>query len=199
MLFFYLISGGLWCYCAAFLLHHHSHHKIMSDIMSDIFVSWEEYHTKIEQLARQIYLSQWQFDQILCLAKGGLRIGDILSRIYNKPLAILSASSYRGKNFQERGNLTIAHNITMTTATLGSQILVVDDLVDSGETLMHTLEWLKQHPEYAITEVRSAVLWYKACSVVKPDYYVDFLETNPWIHQPFEKYEKLDPSELLPS
>ncbi len=164
--------------------------------MPDLYVSWEEYHANIEQLAAQIYQSQWEFDQILCLARGGLRIGDILSRIYDKPLAILAASSYGGKDFQERGNLTIAHSMTMTTATLGKRILLVDDLVDSGETLAHILQWLKQHPEFAITEVRSAVLWFKACSVAKPDYYVQFLADNPWIHQPFEKYEKMHPSEL---
>ncbi len=164
--------------------------------MLDLYVSWEEYHTKIEQLAAQIYRSQWEFDQILCLARGGLRIGDLLSRIYDKPLAILSTSSYGGKDFQERGNLTIANNITMTTATLGKRILLVDDLVDSGVTLARILEWLKQHEEFAITEVRSAVLWFKECSIAKPDYYVDFLAGNPWIHQPFEKYEKLNPQDL---
>jgi hypoxanthine phosphoribosyltransferase len=162
----------------------------------DLYVSWEEYHTKIEQLAAKIYESQWEFDQILCLARGGLRIGDVLSRIYNKPLAILSATSYGGKDFQERGSLTIANKITMTTAQMGKRILLVDDLVDSGVTLDHILQWLKQHQEYEIAEVRSAVLWFKGCSVAKPDYYVDFLPDNPWIHQPFEKYEKLDPKDL---
>ena len=164
--------------------------------MVDLYVSWEEYHAKIEELAAKIYHSQWEFDQILCLARGGLRIGDVLSRIYDKPLAILSTSSYGGKDFQNQGKLTIANNITMTTETIGSRILLVDDLVDSGVTLARILEWLQQHEEFAITEVRSAVIWFKACSVAKPDYYVDFLADNPWIHQPFEKYEKLNPSDL---
>jgi uncharacterized protein len=164
--------------------------------MSDLYVSWEEYHASIEKLAAQIYRSQWEFDQILCLARGGLRIGDVLSRIYDKPLAILSTSSYGGKDFQVRGNLTIANNITMTTATLGKKILLVDDLVDSGVTLVRILEWLKQYEEFAITEVRSAVLWFKACSIAKPDYYVDFLADNPWIHQPFEKYENFNLQDL---
>ncbi|MFM7887419.1 MAG: phosphoribosyltransferase [Pseudanabaena sp.] len=168
----------------------------MSDL-SDLYVSWEEYHAKIEELAAQIYQSQWEFDQILCLARGGLRIGDILSRIFDKPLAILSTSSYGGKNFQERGDLKIAHSITMTTDTLGKRLLLVDDLVDSGVTLAQILEWLKAHEEFAITEVRSAVLWFKACSIAKPDYYIDFLADNPWIHQPFDKYEQMSPSDLL--
>lgn len=164
--------------------------------MSDLYVSWTDYHNQIEKLAAQIERSQWEFDHILCLARGGLRVGDVLSRLFDKPLAILSASSYGGKDFQERGSLKIASNITMTTDTLSGRILLVDDLVDSGVTLVHILEWLEKHSEFDISEVRSAVLWFKACSVAKPDYYVDFLDDNPWIHQPFEKYESLKPSDL---
>ena len=165
-------------------------------IMSDLYVSWAEYHCQIEKLAVQIDQSQWEFDHILCLARGGLRVGDMLSRLFDKPLAILAISSYGGQDFQQRGNLKIASNITMTTDTLSGRILVVDDLVDSGVTLMNTLEWLRQHSEFSIIEVRSAVLWFKACSAIRPDYYVDFLVDNPWIHQPFEKYEKLKPADL---
>ncbi|OIP77883.1 MAG: phosphoribosyltransferase [Oscillatoriales cyanobacterium CG2_30_44_21] len=164
--------------------------------MSDLYVSWAEYHCQIEKLAVQIDQSQWEFDHILCLARGGLRVGDMLSRLFDKPLAILAISSYGGQDFQQRGNLKIASNITMTTDTLSGRILVVDDLVDSGVTLMNTLEWLRQHSEFSIIEVRSAVLWFKACSAIRPDYYVDFLVDNPWIHQPFEKYEKLKPADL---
>ncbi|MCX7597172.1 MAG: phosphoribosyltransferase family protein, partial [Fischerella sp.] len=64
--------------------------------MPDLYVSWSDYHRKIEQLAAQIYQSGWQFNQIVCLARGGLRVGDILSRIYKQPLAILATSSYSG-------------------------------------------------------------------------------------------------------
>ena len=63
--------------------------------MNDLYVSWEDYHRLIEQLALQVYESGYKFDCILCLARGGLRVGDVISRIYDKPLAILAASSYR--------------------------------------------------------------------------------------------------------
>ncbi|MCC3468846.1 MAG: phosphoribosyltransferase, partial [Microcoleus sp. PH2017_06_SFM_O_A] len=55
--------------------------------MSDLYVSWSEYHRKIEDLAVKINESQWKFDRIVCLARGGLRVGDTLSRIFDKPLA----------------------------------------------------------------------------------------------------------------
>ena len=164
--------------------------------MSDLYVSWSDYHKKIEQLALKIYLSGWDFNQIVCIAKGGLRVGDILSRIYNQPLAILASSSYNVAGKSERGNLVISHHLTMTTETLGDRILLVDHLVDSGITLDQITSWLKLNSNSTIQELRTAVIWYKACSLVTPDYYVDYLLDSPWIHQPFEKYELMNPEDL---
>lgn len=167
--------------------------------MPDLYVSWSDYHQKIEQLAAQIHQSGWKFDQIVCLARGGMRVGDILSRIYNQPLAILATSSYNGAGQQERGNLTFSRYLTMTTDNLGSRILLVDDLADSGVTLQQTIPWLRNYSHTPIVEVRTAVLWCKACSVMVPDYYVDYLPDNPWIHQPFEPYELMNPGDLVPN
>ncbi|MEY2913600.1 MAG: hypothetical protein RLZZ184_2909 [Cyanobacteriota bacterium] len=164
--------------------------------MSDLYISWPDYHHKIEQLAVKIYQSGWEFNQIVCLARGGLRVGDILSRIYNQPLAILSTSSYSDMGKQERNNLLISRQLTMTSENLGSRILLVDDLVDSGVTIQKIVPWLYSYGQSSIAEIRTAVIWYKACSVVVPDYYTDYLPDHPWIHQPFEHYEYISPSEL---
>ncbi|GAB4277193.1 MAG: phosphoribosyltransferase family protein [Oscillatoriaceae cyanobacterium] len=164
--------------------------------MPDIYTSWPEYHEKIEKLAAQIYHSRWEFNQIVCLARGGLRVGDLLSRIYDLPLAILAVSSYGGPGFTVRGKITLASNLTMTAERLGSRVLLVDDLVDSGVSLVEATKWLQSRYGDEIAELRTAVLWYKACSRVQPDYYVDYLPDNPWIHQPFERYEQLSPEQL---
>ncbi len=164
--------------------------------MPDLYVSWSEYHQKIEQLAAKVYESQWEFNQIVCLARGGLRVGDILSRIFDRPLAILSTSSYRGNGGTERSQIVFSQDLTMTTPHLGSHVLLVDDLVDSGVSLQKTLVWLDRKYGFYVEEVRSAVLWYKACSGIAPDYYVDYLPNNPWIHQPFEVYEKMTLADL---
>ncbi|MDX1977500.1 MAG: phosphoribosyltransferase [Pseudanabaenaceae cyanobacterium bins.68] len=154
--------------------------------MKKLPVTWPEYHRKIEQLALQIYESDWQFEQILCLARGGLRVGDILSRIFDRPLAVLCVSSYDHSG--NRGQLKFSATVSMTSAYLAGRLLVVDDLVDSGETLVKTLAWLK-NSQPAIPQLRTAVIWYKACSQIAPDYYVEYLADNPWIVQPFEVYE----------
>jgi len=163
--------------------------------MKDLHVGWDEYRRMIEQLALQVYESGYRFDSILCLARGGLRVGDVISRIYDMPLAILATSSYREASGTRQGRLDIAEFITMTGGGLHGKLLLVDDLVDSGVTLTRVIEHLKRRFP-ALTEVRTAVLWYKAASTFKPDYYVQYLPTSPWIHQPFEEYDSLRPHQL---
>ena len=158
--------------------------------MTDLYITWSEYHHKIENLAVKIHKSNWQFDHIVCLAKGGLRVGDVLCRLYDKPLAILSTASYGGKNNQERGEIKFSKHLS-TIQPLGDRILLVDDLVDSGVSLDKSLSWLKANYSN-ITELRTAVIWYKSTSIKIPDYYIDYLPDNPWIHQPFERYEQIN-------
>ena len=156
----------------------------------ELRVSWDEYHRAIEELAALVHRSGWKFDQILCLARGGLRPGDVLSRLFNVPLAILSTSSYREEAGSKQGELAIASHVTVPTGTLEGRVLLVDDLVDSGVTL----DKVQKHLGEAfpgVTEVRSAVIWYKERSCMRPDYFLQYLEGNPWIMQPFEEYDRL--------
>lgn len=161
-----------------------------------LYVSYDEYHNLIEKLAIKIHQSDWQFDTILCLARGGLRPGDILSRIFDKPLAIMSTSSYRADAGTVQGNLDIARFITTPKGEIAGKVLLVDDLADSGLTLSAVLSQLKTNYT-PITELRSAVIWTKAISTFTPDYMVEYLPTNPWIHQPFEGYDALRPEQLV--
>jgi uncharacterized protein len=161
-----------------------------------LYVSYDEYHNLCEKLAIRIHQSGWEFDTILCLARGGMRPGDILSRIFDKPLAIMSTSSYRAEAGTVQGHLDIAHYITTPKGEIAGKVLLVDDLADSGLTLNKVVEMLRG--KYSkVTELRTAVLWTKGLSKFAPDYSVEFLPTNPWIHQPFESYDTMRPEKLL--
>ena len=161
-----------------------------------LYVSYDEYHNLIEKLAIKIHQSDWEFDTILCLARGGLRPGDILSRIFDKPLAIMSTSSYRADSGTTQGKLDIARFITTPKGEIAGKVLLVDDLADSGKTLNAVIEQLRGNYK-PITELRSAVIWTKGVSKFNPDYSVEELPTNPWIHQPFEGYDALSPAQLM--
>jgi hypoxanthine phosphoribosyltransferase len=157
---------------------------------SHLWISWDDYHRSIENLAKQVHESEWTFDHVLCLARGGLRPGDVFSRLFNVPLSILTVSSYREEGGTQRGELYIADKITSTMNDLAGRLLLIDDLADSGITLRVVKEWLlTRHPE--ISEIRSAVIWYKESSTVRPDYFAHFVAGNPWIHQPFELYDQM--------
>ena len=107
--------------------------------MKDIYVTWEDYHKKIEQLAQKVYKDGWMFNQVICIAKGGLRVGDVFSRLFNVPLAILSVESYHGNSDDlknQQGQFTFSRDLAKTTPNLGSHVLLVDDLPDSGKTLI---------------------------------------------------------------
>ena len=169
---------------------------MLTDDGKHLYVSWDEYHMLIERLALKVHASGWEFDQILCLARGGMRPGDILSRIFDKPLAIMSTSSYRAEAGTVQGHLDIAHYITTPKGEIAGRVLLVDDLADSGLTLNKVVEMLRG--KYSkVTELRTAVLWTKGLSKFTPDYSVEFLPTNPWIHQPFESYDAMRPEKLL--
>ncbi|MBU6484969.1 MAG: phosphoribosyltransferase [Betaproteobacteria bacterium] len=158
-------------------------------------IDWDHYNRLVERLALKVHDSGYRFNQIICIARGGLRVGDVLSRIFEQPLAILSTHSYTSEGGTARGELVIAEHMTMTMPRLGERVLLVDDMVDSGHTLaaVHA-ELPRRFPH--VTELRTAVLWWKACSVFKPDYWVDYLADSPWIQQPFEVYDDLDPERL---
>ena len=160
-----------------------------------LYVSHEDYHRLIEQLALMVHDSGWKFDTILCLARGGMRPGDILSRIFDVPLAIMSTSSYRDDHGTKQGHLDIAHYITTPKGQIAGRVLLVDDLADSGKTLHAVMGMLRERYP-VISDIRSAVLWTKGVSTFAPDYSVQNLPTSPWIHQPFEVYDTMRPEQV---
>jgi hypoxanthine phosphoribosyltransferase len=167
---------------------------MLTDDGKHLYVSWDEYHMLIERLALKVHASGWAFDQILCLARGGMRPGDVLSRVFDKPLAIMATSSYRADAGTIQGRLDLAKYITLPKGELAGRVLLVDDLADSGVTLRAVVDRLRAMP--AIRELRSAVIWTKGVSSYTPDYSVETLPTSPWIHQPFEEYDNLRPEGL---
>ena len=169
--------------------------------MSDLYISWEEYHSKTEELAIKVHNDGWEFNQVVCIAKGGMRVGDVFARIFDVPLAILSVESYKGDGIKnKRGAITFSRDLAKTSPNIGSKVLLVDDLSDSGITLKKSIDWLEHFYGFYLDEpIRTAVLFHKAVSSFKPNYYIDYLEDSPWIHMPFEKYEDISIEELKDS
>ena len=87
--------------------------------MKILNISWEEYHRKTEELAIKVHDDGWEFNQVVCIAKGGMRVGDVFARIFNVPLAILSVESYKGESIKnQRGALTFSRDLAKTSPNI---------------------------------------------------------------------------------
>ena len=58
-----------------------------------------------------------------------------------------------------------------------SKIVIIDDIIDSGETIIEILKILKE--KYPKTEFKIASLFYKNTALLKPDFSVN--EAKSWI------------------
>jgi len=67
---------------------------------------------------------------------------------------------------------------------VGKKVLVVDDVADTGRSLVVAKEYLGRK---GAAEVKIATLHYKPASQLKPDYFMD--TTTKWVVYPWEQYE----------
>ena len=88
--------------------------------------------------------------------------------------------------------------MSSTVQNMGGNLLLCDDLSDTGVTLNRSIDWLRKYPPLKgkIKTINTAVLWKKAKSSFNPDFCAVTLKDNPWIVQPFEKYEEIRIEEL---
>lgn len=161
----------------------------------ELVVSWEQYHALIEHLALLIHDRGCPFDQVVALSRGGLRVGDVISRLFNRPLVVMAASSYGGANGREQSSVRVGQSLAHTCPRLGVHLLLVDDLADRGSTLAAATTWLRR--SIKPDSLTTAVLWLKRHSALRPHIWAMELPASPWILQPFERYEQLTPAGLL--
>jgi xanthine phosphoribosyltransferase len=82
----------------------------------------------ISKIAREIHLSHWKPDYIVGLTRGGLIPAVMLSHYFEIPMHALSVSLRDGDDTES--NLWMAED-----AFEGKNILIVDDINDTGATL----------------------------------------------------------------
>ncbi len=80
---------------------------------------------------------------VVCLLRGGLTFTADLTRHFTIPhtLDCMSLSSYGVGNYASSGNVRV--NLDLMTNIEGLNVLLVEDIVDSGRTLAHVLQMLK--------------------------------------------------------
>jgi hypoxanthine phosphoribosyltransferase len=138
-------------------------------------LTWEDFGTAVDALAHQVVDSGFEPDVVLTIARGGLALGMGLGYALDvKNLSTVNVEFYTGVN--ERLPVPIMLPPTPPVVDLeGLKVLIADDVADTGLTLEHVQNFVGGH----VAEARTAVVYEKPRSVVKPDYV--WKRTDLWI------------------
>ena len=102
--------------------------------MKKIYYTWSDVESQTQEILRQITLSKWQPDYVVGLTRGGLVPANLISQYLEVPMECLKVS-LRDNSSPSESNLWMAED-----GYEGKNILIVDDINDSGATL----NWIKK-------------------------------------------------------
>ena len=120
--------------------------------MEKIYLTWKDVEDAIESIAYRIKTSSIEINSISGLPRGGLIPAVMLSHKLNIPLYSLG--------------------------TVVGNILVVDDICDSGETL---------HKFKHESNVYTATIHHKQTASVEPTFWYSLVRGDAWIVYPWEQ------------
>ena len=152
--------------------------------------TYKQFSNDVEKLSQTIACMEevstphlrWQPNTVVSIARGGLVPGVYLSHSLNiKNVPIV---------WQTRDGCT-KEPIPDTLLSKGCQLLIVDDINDSGETFHQIIDDIKrryQHGEAELKQnIKTATLWSRSVSNFHVDFTIRKIDTDEWIIFPGEK------------
>ena len=110
---------------------------------------------------------------LLAVARGGLTLSHLMAQAMNiRNLYALNSIHYDGEKKLDSFNI-----FNIPDLSCSNKVLIIDDIIDSGETMKEILSILKE--KFPNIEFKIASLFYKTTALVKPDFSVR--EANEWI------------------
>lgn len=154
------------------------------DSITYLAPSWSDLNQLAFETCERIKQQDKKFDRVVALAKGGWPMTrSIVDFLGIDEVASIGIKFYAGIN--ERYQKPQIYQDLPVSVT-GENILLFDDVADSGGSLIFTTDYLlKQGAKTVVT----ACLYYKPHSQLKPDFYG--AKTSAWIIFPFEQFEAM--------
>ncbi|HEY9190176.1 MAG TPA: phosphoribosyltransferase [Sulfurovum sp.] len=138
--------------------------------MEKRYYPYEDFLADARSLTQKI---DWKFDAIIAIARGGLSLAQLLAEYYN----IREVYSINTIGYEDTAKLDCVKVFNVPELQDAKNVLIVDDIVDSGDTLEEVLRVL--HQAYPAVNFKTASLFYKKTARIAPDWYVD--EADQWI------------------
>ncbi len=143
-------------------------------------ISWDDIEGAVENIARQIKKEKFEADYIIGIASGGIvPLGLLAKKLQLKNILTLTARSYAGEK-QEELKVTYLPEVDLQ----GKKILLVDELVDSGQTLEKITKIILE--KYQPSQLKTATLAInKQNCKFMPDFFS--IASENWVVFPWEK------------
>ena len=103
--------------------------------MKKVYLTWQDIEHHTQELLRRIQHDGWRPDYIVGLTRGGLVPANLISQYLDVPMHCLKVSLRDGGYNDSESNFWMAED-----AHNGKNILIVDDINDTGATL----DWISE-------------------------------------------------------
>lgn len=150
-------------------------------------ISWHQVSRMVDKLAEQIRVSGFTPAGIVAIARGGY----VPARLLCDQLNVYDLTAIRITHYLSGARKTPQAQLVepLHTDISGKNVLLVDDVDDSGDTL----ELARQHLlERQPAQLKTAVLHHKMASTVVPDYYAHKVVKWRWLTYPWALLEDIE-------
>lgn len=139
--------------------------------MEKYYYGYDEFINDVKVLSKE--LKRYEPDTILAIARGGVTLGHFLSStLDNRRLFTINSIHY-----EDTKKLDTFDIFNIPDLSDAKKVVVVDDIIDSGETMREILNLLKE--KYPFCQFKTASIFYKPSAVVQADFKVK--EAKEWI------------------
>lgn len=149
----------------------------MIDANTIIDYSHDDFKAGINHIAKQIIESEFKPDYIVSVVRGGAVPGVYLSHRLKLPLVTVAWSIRDNRTQPNESNCWVPEDIMG-----GKKILVVDDIVDGGDTIRELLEdWqlsVAGMGPLNRDNIKIAALWYNTAQDIVVDFYHETIDRN---------------------
>ena len=106
--------------------------------MKKQLVTWTDVEHQVQEILRQMQRDEWMPDYVVGLTRGGLVPANMISQYLDIPMHTLKVKLR--DHADTESNTWMAEDAFGSNETSGTNILIVDDINDTGATL----NWIKQ-------------------------------------------------------
>lgn len=158
--------------------------------MQKTYLNWDQIEELTDNIVKQVRSSGKKYDWIIGLNRGGLIPSVRLSHKMKIIHGVLTVTHYDGEKLLAE----VKKDLYISGAKMikpHHNILVVDDIADTGICLKESVKTLKKVDPDA-QKIDTATLFYKPKSIVVPTYYAEQVDNDIWVEFPWEQVAKVE-------